>query len=210
MKSIQDSFQALRMGFQWILAGLIITLISAFIGMIYILKNANQRVYIISPHQTYMANASFDHEVSLYEARNMVKLFCENLFSWDKDNFNSHMELALNLIDHPDGLKLFNTFKQNEVYENLITTSAKVSIQMDSIQLDMNSIPIQGIFYVNQIWQSVGGTQSQKIKARFELIPVSRTELDPYGLLIQKIAFLEYNIGKNENRDSISKVHSNP
>lgn len=210
VKSIQDSFHTLKLGFQWLVAGLILILISSFICIFFTIRTFSQRVYIVSPLQTYYANASFDHEVSLYEARNQVKTFCENLFSWDKDNFSNHMEMALNLIDHSDGLKLFNTFKGNEVYENLVSTSAKVSIRMDSIQINMNMIPITGVFYLTQIWQSVGGTQNQKIKAKFELISVTRTENNPYGLLIQKISFLDYLTPQKEFPDSISKINPKP
>jgi len=208
IKTIQDSFKSLRLGFYLVLSSLIFLVVISIFGIFYILKITSQKVYIISPHQTFMANASYDHEVSIYEARNIIKLLCDNLFSWDKDSYRSHMELAINLLDHSDGLKIFNTFKENEVYENLVSTSAKVSVQLDSIQLDMNSIPIKGIFYLSQIWQSVGGTQVQKIKAKFELISVSRSETNPYGLLIQKIFFLDYAINKKENRDSISLIKS--
>jgi len=210
LKSIQESFQTLKTSFTVLVWAMVFILILSLVSIAYIFKISGERVYIISPHQTFLAYASYNHEVSVFEARNHIRVLCQNLFGWDKDNFNNHMETALNLMDHSDGLKLFNTFKSNEVYENLISTSAKVTVDMDSIQLNMNALPIQGIFYLTQNWQSVGGIQYQKIKAEFELIPVSRSEANPFGLLVQKIAFLKYENNKKDLKDSVSVIPQNP
>jgi hypothetical protein len=210
IRSIQDSFLTLKRGFHSLLGALIFLIVVGAGFIFYIIRNSNEKIYVISPHQTFLAYADFDHETSVYEARNHVKTFCENMFGWDKDSYKNHLEYALNLIDHTDGLKLFNTLKASQVYENLVSTSAKVTITMDSILLNMKSLPIQGLFYCTQNWQSPGGVQNQKIKAHFELISVSRAELNPYGLEIQKILFLEYVNKIKESKDSLLETNSNP
>ncbi len=202
IRTIQESFLTLKRGFQLVVFALIIITISSSLLIFYVLKNANEKIYVVSPHQTFLAYASYEHETSIYEARNHIKAFCENIFAWDKDNYKSHVEYGLNLINHTEGLKIFNTFKENQVYENLISTSAKVLVSIDSIELDMKSLPIKGYFYLTQKWQSAGGSQLQKIKAHFELISISRSELNPYGLELQKISFLDYVHGENNNNSS--------
>lgn len=192
IKSFSAAFDTLKRSFYILLGVLVLTVLGCFIIVIYVFKTADHKVYIISPDQSMRAESDFDHEVSIYEVRNHIKAFCSTMFAWDKDNYNAHIEYALNLVDHVDGLKIFNTFKEHEVYENLISTSAKVSVHIDSILVKMDKVPYKGIFYLTQTWETVAGTQLQGIAARFETIPVSRSDENPYGLLIQKIDFVEY------------------
>ncbi len=209
LRTIQNSFLTLKRGFQLLLVCLIILFIASFSTIYYLIRTGNEKVYIVSPNQTFLAYANYNHEISIYEARNHIRNFCENIFGWDKDNYKDHIEYALNLIDHTDGLKIFNTFKSSEVYENLIATSAKVTVNIDSILLDMKSLPIKGNFYLTQVWQSPGGIQYQKIKAHFEIIAVSRSETNPFGLEIQKIMFLDYK-QKSSTQDSLKSRNAIP
>lgn len=193
LKSFTEAFDTLKKSFKFLLWAMVVLVTSCFGIVIYVYQTADHKVYIISPDQTMKAESDYNHEVTIYELRNHIKAFCSSMFAWDKDSYNGNIEYALNLADHVDGLKIFNTFKQHEVYENLVSTSAKVTVQMDSIRADMHQLPYRGVFYLTQTWETVAGSQIQGIAARFEVLPVSRTDLNPYGLLLQKIDFIEYN-----------------
>ncbi len=192
VKSFTEAFDTLKKSFNFLLWALVSVVLMCFVTVIYVYRTADRKVYIISPDQSMKAESDYDHQISIYEIRNHVKAFCSTMFAWDKDNYNAHLEYALNLVDHADGLKIFNTFKEHEVYENLVSTSARVSVHIDSISTRMDKVPFKGVFYLTQTWQTPAGSQQQGIAARFEVFPVSRTDLNPYGLLIQKIEFVEY------------------
>lgn len=193
LKSFTEAFDTLKKSFFFLLWALVIVVFGCLVTVIYVYQTADHKVYIISPDQTMKAESDYNHQVTIYEIRNHIKAFCSSIFAWDKDNYNSNIEYAMNLVDHVDGLKIFNTFKQHEVYENLVSTSAKVTIHIDSILIEMHSIPYKGIFYLTQAWETAAGKQLQGISAKFEVLPVSRSDLNPYGLILQKINFVEYN-----------------
>jgi len=193
IKSFTEAFDTLKKSFFFLLWVLVFVVLSCFGIVIYVYQTADHKVYIISPDQTMKAESDYNHQVTVYEIRNHIKAFCSTIFAWDKDNYNANIEYAMNLVDHVDGLKIFNTFKEHEVYENLVSTSARVTIHIDSIIVQMHTLPYKGIFYLTQSWITAAGTQLQGISARFEVLPVTRTDLNPFGLLLQKIDFVEYN-----------------
>lgn len=205
VKSFTEAFDTLKKSFKFLLWALILIVFMCFVTVVYVVRTADRKVYIISPDQSMKAESDYDHQVSIYEVRNHMKAFCSTMFAWDKDTYNTHLEYALNLVDHADGLKIFNTFKEHEVYENLVSTSARVSVHIDSIHTRMDKLPYKGVFYLTQTWQTAAGAQQQGIAARFEVIPVSRTDLNPYGLLIQKIEFVEYTHQAQTAKDARSE-----
>jgi len=69
----------------------------------------------------------------------------------------------------------------------------------------MHTLPYKGIFYLTQSWITAAGTQLQGISARFEVLPVTRTDLNPFGLLLQKIDFVEYNRELHTNNSQFNQ-----
>jgi len=191
-KSFSQAYKTLRNSFYLLLCLTTLTMLSCLVIVIFVFRSADRKVYVVSPTSVMQAVSDYDHQTSIYEMRNHVKVFCSEMFAWDKDNFNSNVENALGLADHYDGLKIFNTFKENEVYENLVSTSARVSVKIDSVIINSDHLPYQGKFFLAQTWTTAAGKQTQGIGASFQLVPISRSESNPYGLSIQKINFFQY------------------
>lgn len=152
-----------------------------------------ERVYVATDNGTVSAVTAGHATPTVYEARNLVRHFMDVMFQHDATTFRERVNLGMKLVDHNDGRAIYETFKRGEVLENYHRYNSHTNWTCDSVRVDMNTEPYRGsvwgaqeVVYDNQIIV-------QPVAARFTLSRQTRSDINPYGLLIDSFSFIEYN-----------------
>lgn len=151
-----------------------------------------ERVYVATDNGTTSALAAGRVQPTQYEARNLVRSFMDLMFQHDAGTFRERVNHGMKLIDHNDGRAIYETFKRGKVLENYHRYSSHTNWTCDSVTVDMSVEPYRGtvwgaqeVVYDNQI-------AVQPVAANFTLSRQLRSDINPYGLLIDGFSFIEY------------------
>lgn len=176
--------------------GLIVALALSNIAWLYAYvretsQNA-ERVYVTTDNGTTSALAAGQGQPTRYEAKNLVRSFMDLMFQHDASTFRERVNHGMKLIDHNDGRAIYETFKRGQVLENYHRYSSHTNWTCDSVSVDTSVEPYKGtvwgaqeVVYDNQI-------AVQPVAARFTLSRQLRSDINPYGLLIDGFNFIEY------------------
>jgi hypothetical protein len=190
--NFSKAFTALK----WITITSVLLLVAsnAFWGWTYSenLKQARQTVYVVSDKGTTAAVESPLSTPSVYEARNHVKNFMRLMFSHDAETFKDRIDLGLKLISRQDGLAIYQTFREGKVLENYNRYNIRTELQIDSIKVDVDTEPYNGLVYSQQKVIYPDEVQYVPIAAKFNLTQTFRSEDNPFGLQIRDFNFIEY------------------
>ncbi len=120
------------------------------------------------------------------EIINHIKMFHTAFWEIDEFNYTRNIDKALYLAGS-SGKQLFKTLQANGHFAKISTENLKQKIVIDSIKVNDKVSPYQGTFYGKlRVLRTDQKTESvNKIKAKFVLHNVSRTEKNPHGLLIE-------------------------
>ena len=176
--------------------GLIVALAMSNVLWLYAyLKESSQnaeRVYMVADNGTNAAISAGQVQPTQYEARNLVRSFLDLMFQHDANTFRERVNHGMKLVDHNDGRAIYETFKRGRVLENYHRYNSHTNWTCDSVRVDMSVEPYQGfvwgaqqVVYDNQI-------AVQPVAARFTLSRRLRSDINPYGLLIDTFSFIEY------------------
>ncbi len=167
-----------------------------------------ERVYVATDSGTTSALAAGHVQPTQYEARNLVRSFMDLMFQHDAGTFRERVNHGMKLIDHNDGRAIYETFKRGKVLENYHRYSSHTNWTCDSVTVDMSVEPYRGtvwgaqeVVYDNQI-------AVQPVAAHFTLSRQIRSDINPYGLLIDGFSFIEYRRvlpdGSRPSRESVA------
>ncbi|EMR02304.1 conjugative transposon TraK protein [Cesiribacter andamanensis] len=113
-------------------------------------RRRSERIYVVTDLGTLPALRQAEREISLYEARNQVKLFLHTMFAHHAANYQQQLEAGLHLIDKAGGQRIVHDFSKGEVYQNYVRLGTQTSMQVDSVLIDMKARPIAGRAYARQ------------------------------------------------------------
>jgi hypothetical protein len=176
--------------------GLIIALALSNVAWLYAYvretsQNA-ERVYVTTDNGTTSAIAAGQAQPTQYEARNLVRSFMELMFQHDASTFRERVNHGMKLVDHNDGRAIYETFKRGQVLENYHRYNSHTNWTCDSVSVDMSVEPYQGIVWGAQEVVYDNQIAVQPVAARFTLSRQLRSDINPYGLLIDGFNFIEY------------------
>ncbi|EMR00708.1 transposase [Cesiribacter andamanensis] len=155
-------------------------------------RRRSERVYVVTDLGTLPALRQAEREISIFEARNQVKLFLHTMFAHHAANYQQQVEAGLHLIDKAGGQRIVHDFSKGEVYQNYVRLGTRTTIQVDSVLIDMKARPIAGRAYARQTIYLGEKKREFPIGIQFELIETYRSEQNPYGLLIQNFDYILY------------------
>jgi len=98
----------------------------------------------------------------------------------------------MKLVDHNDGRAIYETFKRGQVLENYHRYNSHTNWTCDSVSVDMSVEPYRGIVWGAQEVVYDNQIAVQPVAARFTLSRQLRSDINPYGLLIDGFNFIEY------------------
>src|ERR1700755_805917 len=197
LKNIETAFKHIKLFSYFLIAAC--TIISCFaLYKSYQAANiAGSHIYILANGKALEAFAADRKDNIPVEARDHVRMFHHDFFTLDPDEkvIESNIGKALYLADE-SARNQYNGLKEKSYYNNLISGNISQSIQVDSVQLDMNQYPYYFKCYAIQKLIRSTSSVSKLLITQGYLRNVSRSDNNPHGFLIEKWETLT-------NRDTI-------
>ena len=150
----------------------------------------NQPAYVITHDATYPL-LKIDQPTT-FEANNHVERFMELMFAHDAESFESHIERALHLIDREEGLHIHQSFKDNQVHDLYVKFNSRSFFNVEDISIDMSREPYVGTVQGVQTIEYQQESKESPIAASFEVSRTRRSQMNPFGLLLQNWKFIPY------------------
>jgi hypothetical protein len=195
MEKVSDfnrTFKAMQLITSVSLLGFVAATVVYFILYQRLESYYQQQTYVITSWGTFPASYYDGRKVSRVETQNHVETFVKHMFSHSAETYYEHINYALNLIDEASGKRIFHDFEEGEVQKNYVRYGSHTEIQLDSVVLDMNTLPIEGRFYALQEVHIGSQVRSLPIAAQFQVVQAYRHEKNPYGLLLTDFDFIAY------------------
>lgn len=166
--------------------------------LIYTMKKQETKVYVIADNGRFTANLTESDVIYDFDLRNHVKLFLYNMYSFDQYNYNEHVETGLNLIDTYNGKRIFNDMDKGGIYELMKKQDVRVKVVIDSIVVNNKIRPFSGRAYFRQRLMYSDQMKDIPLALKFDLVPVSRSDKNPFGFIIANLDYIDYVI-RNED-----------
>jgi len=187
LKNIETAFQQNKR----IVALVIITSAVISVAAIWFAFSAYQKasahIYVLANGKILEAVSADRRENVPVEARDHIRMFHHFFFTLDPDEkvIDQNMRKALYLADE-SARNQYNGLKEKNFYNNLISGNISQQIQVDSVQLDMDSYPYYfKCFATEKLIRSTSTIQKLLVTQGF-LRNVSRSDNNPHGFLIEK------------------------
>jgi conjugative transposon TraK protein len=201
IKNIDRAFQHVR------IFTIAVVLVSGLINGLAIykaqqaIKQAGDRIYILSSGKALEAFAAERKENVPVEARDHVRTFHEYFFSLDPDErvIQANTSRALYLAD-ASAKRVYDNLKESSYYAGIISGNISQAIKIDSIQLDTRMFPFYFRCYATQKITRTTTVVTRDLVTEGYLRNVSRSDNNPHGFLIERWAILDNKDVKVENR----------
>lgn len=187
LRNIETAFQQNKR----IVALVILTSALISIAAIYFsfaaYRKASSHIYVLANGKALEAIAADRKDNIPVEARDHIKMFHHYFFTLDPDEkvIQSNISKALYLADE-SARNQYNGLKEKSYYNNLISGNISQQIQVDSVQLNMNSYPYAFKCYATQKLIRSTSTINKLLVTQGYLRNVSRSDNNPHGFLIEK------------------------
>jgi len=166
-----------------------------------VMRQANDRIYILSSGKALEAFAAERKENVPVEARDHVKTFHEHFFTLDPDDrvIQANITKALYLAVG-SAKRMYDNLREGNYYVNIISGNISQGISIDSVQLDMKMYPFYFRCYATQKITRATTIVTRDLVTEGYLRNVTRSDNNPHGFLIERWSILENRDLKVENR----------
>lgn len=192
MKNIDSAFRHIRLFSLFFIVGC--TVVSLFTGYkSYQLANeSQQKVFVLANGKIMEAFASDRRENIPIEAADHIKTFHHYFFTLDPDEkvIQKNISRALYLADG-SAKQVYDNLKGNSYYSNIISGNISQTLEVDSVQLDINQYPYYFSCKARQLIVRPTSVVTRSLVTEGYLRAVSRSENNPHGFLIERWRTLE-------------------
>jgi hypothetical protein len=187
-----------------IIASLIICVCSLGLVFYAFAVTGKQAYFVGQGGTTLAAQADSPENHTEYEMRNLVRTFATNMYAHDQYTYKTNLNTALPLIDVLGGRRLYADLKKQDLYNNYVKFGARTTVNVDSIVLDMSTLPIKGRLYMRQKGY-IGDRQSQSLPlgCYFELANTNRSNANPFGMMLTRYDYFPYAPGVSEREREV-------
>lgn len=150
-------------------------------------ETSKQKIYILDNGKSLLAalreNITENREA---EARDHVKRFHELFFTLepDKEYIEKNVKEALYLADC-SAMEQYQSFKENNMYNQVIASDISMMVQTDSIRLDFTGYPYRFLFFGKQKIVRTSNITIRNLETSGYLRNISRTDNNPHGFLME-------------------------
>lgn len=170
---------------------------------------SGKRVYVVGSAGTFSALSAAPEAHTDFEMRNLVRQFMKTMFAHDQYTFKANLDAALPLIDDTDGRRIYAGFKKGQVFENYVHYGARQVLDVDSIVLQTKLRPYTATAYCRQrIFMGDQQSTPTGLAAHFNLTEVSRSEQNPYGLMLTNFDYVPYAPPVTKDEQSFLKTQA--
>ncbi|WP_121812956.1 conjugative transposon protein TraK [Mucilaginibacter kameinonensis] len=164
-------------------------------------SNARQSIYILDNNVPILAKQTNMQLNRPAEYRASIDLFHSIFFSLTPDDkfIEYQMKRAMYLVDE-SGMLQYNNLKEKGFFNSILSSSSVLTIQTDSIQLDM--INKRFVYYGKQVIDRRSSTVTRSLITTGNLKDIPRSDNNSHGVLITNWKTLENkdlsNVQKNQ------------
>lgn len=150
-------------------------------------ETSKQKIYILDNGKSLLAalreNMTENREA---EARDHVKRFHELFFTLepDKEYIEKNVKEALYLADR-SAMEQYQSFKENNMYNQVIASDISMTVQTDSIRLDFTGYPYRFLYFGKQKIVRTSNITIRILETSGYLRNISRTDNNPHGFLME-------------------------
>ncbi|HKK67311.1 MAG TPA: conjugative transposon protein TraK [Bacteroidales bacterium] len=151
-------------------------------------ERSRQKIYVLDNGKSLLVALREDiSENRDAEARDHVKRFHELFFTLepDKEYIENNIREALYLSDR-SAMNQYRSFKENNVYNQVIASDISMTIRTDSIRLDFSTYPYTFRYYGKQKIVRTSNITLRNLETTGRLRNISRTDNNPHGFLIER------------------------
>lgn len=151
-----------------------------------------ERIYILANGKALEAYAEERKENIPVEARDHIKMFHHYFFTLHPDEkaIQQNITKALYMADG-SAKRQYDNLRENGYYTNIITGNISQEMQVDSIQVDIDSSPFYFRCYGKQKIIRASTIVTRSLITEGYLRNVARSDHNPHGFLIEKWVTLE-------------------
>jgi conjugative transposon TraK protein len=201
LKNIDTAFRHIR------LFSLVLIVVCGFICCYTVYKSfqliteSQQRIYILSNAKALEAYSAERKDNIPVEARDHVKMFHHYFFTLDPDDkmIQVNITKALYLAD-VSAKRQYDNLKESRYYSNIISGNISQNIEVDSIQLNLDSYPYYFRYYSKQRIIRATSIVMRSLITEGYLRNVARSDNNAHGFLIERWNTLENKDIKTINR----------
>lgn len=164
-------------------------------------SNARENIYILDNNVPILAKQTNMQLNRPAEYRASIDLFHSIFFSLTPDDkyIEYQMKRAMYLVDESGALQ-YNNLKEKGFFNSILSSSSVLTIQTDSIQLDM--VNKRFVYYGKQIIDRRSSTVTRSLITTGNLKDIPRSDNNSHGVLITNWKTLENkdlsNVQKNQ------------
>lgn len=192
MKNIDSAFRHIRLFSLLFIVGC--TVVSLFTGYksYQLASESQQKVFVLANGKIMEAFASERRENIPVEAADHIKTFHHYFFTLDPDEkvIQKNITRALYLADG-SAKQVYDNLKGNSYYSNIISGNISQTLEVDSVQLDINQYPYYFSCKARQLIVRPTSVVTRSLITEGYLRAVSRSENNPHGFLIERWRTLE-------------------
>ena len=152
-----------------------------------LVERSKQKIYVLDNGKSLLVALREDiTENRNAEARDHVKRFHELFFTLepDKQYIENNIREALHLSDR-SAMDQYQSFKENNLYNQVIASDISMTLQTDSIRLDFSSYPYQFHFFGKQKIVRKSNITIRNLCTSGAMRNISRTDNNPHGFLLE-------------------------
>ncbi len=152
-----------------------------------LVERSKQKIYVLDNGKSLLVALREDiSENRDAEARDHVKRFHELFFTLEPDKayIENNIKEALYLADR-SAMEQYQSFKENNVYNQVIASDISMTLQTDSIQLDFSGYPYQFTYHGKQKIVRTSNITIRNLETSGFLRNISRTDNNPHGFMME-------------------------
>jgi conjugative transposon TraK protein len=183
IKNIEDK---IKLSLAVSLGAFITAIIICIISCSYARKMINEekrQIYVLNNNIPLIATKEnvLDNRPAEYKAH--IAAFHDFFFSYPPDNeyIESQLKKAMYLVD-ASGAQQYNTLKEKGFFNSIVSTSSTITLSMDSISLDMNSM--HWVYYGKEKIDRPSMTVVRSLVTEGNIKDIPRSFNNPHGVLI--------------------------
>jgi|GEM_PF-3697622 len=168
------------------------------IGALYFVTQYKEKVYVVSPDKTMVAFSRFDDTYLSHEVNNHIKFWYQLFHSFNEATFKPNMDKALPMMGYSGQLE-YKRLVNEGIISYLANNDVSVTINIDTMIVDMEAVPIVAYVYGTQSWERGNIIKKNRKDVAFTVEVLQwRSDENPHGLWIDNYRIFNEETMKDE------------
>ncbi|TDX00510.1 conjugative transposon protein TraK [Dinghuibacter silviterrae] len=192
LRNIESAFRHVKLFTIVLIAACMVTCCFTVCQSYLMVKQAEQRIYLLANGKALAALSSDSRENIPVEARDQIKMFHFYFFTLEPDDkfIETNIRQALYLAD-ASADKQYNDLKESGYYSELISGNVSEQLAMDSIELNLQTYPYYFRYYGTEKLVRPTATVTRDLVTEGYLRIIGRSDNNPHGFLVERWHIIE-------------------